>query len=110
MICFWESRRNDTIGGFFLFLFTGAQVLKLPIGILMPLVVLSVNLSLPRPAGVAGTFFYGITAVVLYAISGWFTGWAVGWIFNLVAKRMGGIDAKFVTTLGDALSSFDTGD
>jgi hypothetical protein len=43
-------------------------------------------------------FGYGFAEILAYAISGWVTGAVVVLVFNFVAKRMGGIDAKWLIT------------
>jgi len=40
-----------------------------------------------------------VAAVLSYALTGWITGAVAALCFNAVAKRTGGIDAKYVSTV-----------
>jgi hypothetical protein len=87
------------LGAFFLFEFTDSQSLTLPFGIFGPLFHLNLNFNLPRSTSVLDTFFTGVAAILAYAVTGWITGAAATLCFNPVAKRLGGIDAKYVSTI-----------
>jgi hypothetical protein len=76
-----------------------ADSLTLPFGILAPLVDFSVNLHLPRSSGVFYNIFLCIAAILSFALSGWITGAAGALCFNAIAKEIGGIDAKYVSTV-----------
>jgi hypothetical protein len=87
---------------FLVFVFTNAHSLTVPFGVVAPLVNLNINLNLPRPAGLALGCLYLAATMVCYALTGWITGAFASGCFNLVARLMGGIDARFVSTIDDA--------
>jgi Flp pilus assembly protein protease CpaA len=62
---------------------------------------LNLNLNLPRSGGVFYNIFLAAATVVSYALTGWLTGMALAVFFNFIAKRMGGIDAKYVSVAID---------
>jgi hypothetical protein len=81
------------------FAFGSEQYLSFPLGLVAPLFNLNLNFHLERSSSV----FYGlvmcIASVLSYSVTGWLTGAGAALCFNLVAKRIGGIDAKnFVVT------------
>lgn len=84
------------------FEFSDAPYLTLPFGIVAPLVYLNINLNLPRSDTLAYIFFSGLAEILAYAVTGWITGAAAVLCFNVVAKRMGGVDAKYFTTIDEA--------
>jgi len=86
---------------FFQFAFSDAEYLTMPIGIVAPLIYLNFNLKLQRSTNIVWSLFYCIAEIIAYAISGWITGAAAVICFNLVAKWMGGVDARFVSTIDD---------
>ena len=88
---------------FLMFAFSGDGYITLPIGVIAPLIYLNVNLNLPRSTSMAYIIFIFFAAIISYAVSGWITGAAAVLCFNFVAKRMGGIDAKYVSTTGEDL-------
>ncbi|HEV7218290.1 MAG: hypothetical protein ACHP8A_10325 [Terriglobales bacterium] len=85
--------------GFVLFAFSSADVLTLPFGIVMPLFYLNANFKFERSSDLVYNIFLGLASVLLYALTGWITGAVVTICFNFVAKQVGGIDAKFVSTV-----------
>ena len=87
------------------FAFTDDEYLTLPFGIVAPLFYLNFNLRLPRSTNVAYSLFMGIAAIVAYAITGWITGAAAALSFNFVAKKMGGVEAKYFTTVEEKEST-----
>jgi hypothetical protein len=89
------------LGTFCLFEFTGAPYLNLPFGILAPLIALNLNFNLSRPSSVLSSAFFGVAEILAYALTGWITGTAIAVCFNLVAKAIGGIDAKYVSTFNE---------
>jgi hypothetical protein len=89
------------LGAFCVFEFTGAQYLTLPFGILSPLFHLNLNVNLSRSDSVLSTAFGGVAEIFAYALTGWITGTAFALCFNLVAKATGGVDAKYVSTIGE---------
>ncbi|MGD0799970.1 MAG: hypothetical protein ABR906_01510 [Terracidiphilus sp.] len=91
--------------GFCQFAFSDAEYLTLPIGVVAPLIYLNFNLKLQRSTNIAYNLFLCLAEIIAYAISGWITGAAAALCFNLVAKRMGGIDAKYVSAIDDEMSS-----
>ena len=85
--------------GFLQFAFSGNDHLTLPFGIVAPLVYLNFNLNLPRSTDIAYNIGCFLAYIVSYAITGWITGAAAVIAFNVVAKKTGGIDAKYITTI-----------
>lgn len=85
------------LGSFCLFEFTDAQYLTLPFGVVAPLFNLNVNFNLPRSTSFVYIVFSGFAAVLAYALTGWLTGATAAFCFNVVAKQLGGIDAKYVS-------------
>jgi hypothetical protein len=81
---------------FVLYAFRGDTYLTLPFGVLAPLFNLNVNFNLGRPSGALGNVLLGLASIIAYAVTGWITGAVFVLCFNFIAKRMGGIDAKFV--------------
>jgi hypothetical protein len=86
-------------GAFLFFAASNADSLALPFGVLAPLVYLTANFHLPRSSGVFYNIFLCVAAVLSFALSGWITGVVGALCFNAVAKRTGGIDAKYVSTV-----------
>ena len=91
--------------GFGQFVYSDAQYLTLPLGVVAPLVYLNINLNLPRSTSVGYNLLCCFSEVIAYAISGWITGAAAALCFNFAAKRMGGIDAKYFSTTDDEKST-----
>ena len=89
------------LGAFLLFEFSDTQYLTLPLGIVAPLFHLNVNFNLPRSTSFVLTVLCGIAEILAYAATGWITGAAAAWCFNVVAKLMGGIDAKYVSIVDE---------
>lgn len=85
------------LGYFMIFAIGSSAYLTLPFGVLAPLFYLNLNLNLPRSGGIPYNLFLCVACVVSYAITGGITGAAVAGSFNFVAKKMGGIDAKYFT-------------
>ena len=84
------------VGAFCLSEFTRASQLTLPLGILAPVIHLNFNLNVPRPSGVLSGLLAGAAEILAYAVTGWITGAAAALCFNIVCRRLGGIDAKYV--------------
>jgi hypothetical protein len=80
---------------------SSGEVFTLPVGVLAPLFHLNLNLNLPRSSGVLYNTFLGVAAVLSYALTGWITGAAAALCFNVIAKQVGGIDAKYVSVIND---------
>jgi len=93
-----------SVVGFLQFAFGGNDHLTLPFGIVAPLFYLNFNLNLPRSTDIAYNMGCFLSYIVAYAITGWITGAAAVISFNFVAEKMGGIDAKFITTINDEKS------
>jgi hypothetical protein len=74
-----------------------------PIGIIVPLVYFSINLKIPRSMTASAPIVYLIAAVLAYAVSGCITGLAGTYLFNIIARIMGGIDARFVKVIDEQL-------
>jgi hypothetical protein len=86
---------------FLLFVFGQPKYLSLPLGIVAPFVHLNINLNLARSQSVFYNIFLCFAAVLSYAFTGWLTGAAIALCFNFTAGRMGGIDAKFFSVVGE---------
>jgi ABC-type phosphate/phosphonate transport system permease subunit len=86
------------LSSFLYWLFTDVDSLTLPLGVIAPLLNFSFNFHLPRTANFVLLVIYGLAETATYAISGWVTGAAVALVFNFAARRMGGIDAKYLIT------------
>jgi hypothetical protein len=71
-----------------------AEFLTLPFGILAPLFHLNLNFNLARSGGVFYNILLCTAAVLSYALTGWITGAFAALCFNIIAKLIGGIDAK----------------
>ena len=93
------------LSAFVTYAVSNAQFLILPFGILAPLFHLNLNLNLARSGGVLYNTFLAVAAVLSYALTGWITGAVAAVLFNVVAKQMGGIDAKCVSVTSDELSA-----
>ncbi len=93
------------LSAFLLFRFTSSDYLTLPIGVVAPLIHLNVNLTLPRSDNFIANLILCVSAIVSYGVTGWLTGAAAAMCFNVVAKRMGGIDAKYVSTTAQSEAS-----
>jgi hypothetical protein len=63
----------------------------------MPLFHLNLNFNLARSSGAFYNIFLCAAAVLSYAVTGWITGALTAVCFNVIAKQMGGIDAKYVS-------------
>jgi hypothetical protein len=87
------------IGSFFVFAFTDAPNLTLPIGFDASLLHLNINLNLPRTNSIGFTLLYAVAAPLTFALSGAITGGVGTLCFNLIAKQLGGIPAKFIKTI-----------
>jgi hypothetical protein len=79
-------------------LLTGAKEMTLPVGIVAPLLYLNLNLHLPVPSHFLSGVLSALAACVCYTLSGWLTGAAAVLAFNIVARRMGGIDASVIVS------------
>jgi TM2 domain-containing membrane protein YozV len=85
------------VGAFCLSEFTRASQLTLPFGVVAPVFHLSFNLNVPRPDGVFSGVMAGVAEILAYAVTGWITGAVAALGFNIVCRRLGGIDAKYVS-------------
>ena len=85
---------------FLFFAFSKSEYLTLPFGFVAPpLLYLNQNLKLPRTSSLAYSAFYAVAEVLAYAATGLITGASGVLCLNFVAKKMGGIPARFVTTV-----------
>jgi hypothetical protein len=78
------------------------QTFILPIGILMGVFHLNMNFQFGRSPDLLANAFLCVGAVLSYALSGSITGVALTLCVNFIARKTGGIDAKFVTAAEDA--------
>jgi hypothetical protein len=90
---------------FLQYAFSSMQAFILPIGILMGVFHLNMNFQLERSPDLLANAFLCGGAVLSYALSGWITGVALTLCINFIARKTGGIDAKFVTVAEDAPES-----
>jgi hypothetical protein len=90
---------------FLQYAFSSMQTFILPIGILMGVFHLNMNFQLGRSPDLLANAFLCVGAVLSYALSGWITGVALTLCVNFIARKTGGIDAKFVTVAEDAPAS-----
>jgi hypothetical protein len=90
------------LAAFLQYALSDAQTFILPIGILMGVFHLNINIHLSRSTDLLANSFLGIGAILTYALSGWITGIATSLGFNFVAQKTGGIDAKFAAIDEDA--------
>jgi hypothetical protein len=81
--------------------FSSLQSLVLPIGIIMGIFHLNLNIPVARSPDLLANALLCIAAVFCYGLTGCITGAAVAVCFNFVAQKIGGIDAKFVSLAGD---------
>jgi hypothetical protein len=89
------------LSAFVVYTVSSVQMFTLPIGIIIGIFHMNLNINLPRSADALGNAFLCGGAVLSYALCGWISGLAVGLCFNFVARRTGGIDAKFVSVADD---------
>jgi len=83
------------------------QSFVLPVGILMLIFHLNINIPVRRSADLLANAFLCIGAIFSFALSGWITGAALTLCFNFIADKVGGVNAKFVTVAEDASASPD---
>lgn len=67
-----------------------------PLGVLAPLVYLNLNFTFPRSTEVFGAAIQLACCLFSYCVTGWVTGAAFIICLNFIAKRFGGISARFV--------------
>jgi hypothetical protein len=89
------------------FAFTGADRLTIPFGFIAPLFNLNFNFHLGRTESALWNAFYCLVEVFCYAVSGWITGIIFVSSFNFVAKRTGGIDAKYFEVIEESKLTAD---
>jgi hypothetical protein len=89
------------ICAFITYAFGSSDYLTLPVGVLAPLFRLNLNLNLGRAGGLFYNIFLGVAALLSYALTGWITGGVLATFFNVIARRIGGIDAKFVSVANE---------
>ena len=78
-----------------------APYLTLPFGVVAPVFHLSFNFNVPRPDGVFSGVMAGFAEILAYAVTGWITGAAAALCFNILCRRLGGIDAKYISIAND---------
>lgn len=86
---------------FLVFAFSSFQTFILPVGIILGIFHLNMNFQVARSTDLIANAFLCVGAVLSYALSGWITGAAVTLCFNFIAKKTGGIDARFVSAGND---------
>jgi hypothetical protein len=75
--------------------FGRGQKMILPFGVVAPLFDLNLNIHLERSTGVFHNLFLCIASILLYAATGLLTGALGALCFYLIAKHIGGVDAKY---------------
>ena len=97
------------LAAFLIFALTDAPYLTLPFGQVAPLIHLNLNFNLGRSTSVVYYCFQCVAAVLSYGVTGWLTGAGLALAFNLIARTLGGIEAKYFSTtehpLGGELNS-----
>jgi hypothetical protein len=86
-------------GAFCVFAFGDARYLTLPFGKVGPLFHLNIDFNLARSSNVFYIVFCGVAEILAYALTGWVTGAVMTLCFNLIARQVGGIDVKYVSTV-----------
>ena len=89
------------LGAFIVYAVSSLQAFILPIGIILGIFHLNLNIQLARSPDLLANAFLCVGAVVCYALTGWITGIAFTLCFNFAAQKMGGIDASFVGVAED---------
>ena len=90
---------------FVAFALSSVHTFVLPIGIIMGVFHLNLNIPLARSPDLLANAFLCVLAVLCYGLTGCITGAFVAVCFNFVAEKTGGIDAKFVSVAGDDSAS-----
>jgi len=90
---------------FVVYTMSDVQMFTLPIGIIFGAFNLHFNINVPRSVDPLANALLCGGAVLSNALCGWITGLAVVLCFNFVAKRTGGIDAKFVSVADNSAAS-----
>jgi hypothetical protein len=93
------------LAAFIQYAFSSMQTFILPIGILIGVFHLNVNIHLGRSSDLLANALLCIGAILSFALSGWITGVALTLCFNFIAEKTGGVDAKFVTVAEDSAAS-----
>ena len=75
------------------------ETVTFPFGIVIPMLNLNLNLTMDSTGGIVYRMSLTIIAIACYAITGWLSGAAIILCLNLFAKKIGGIDAKFVSVV-----------
>ena len=88
--------------GFVVYAFSSVKTFLLPIGIVMGVFHLVFNIQLVRSPDLLANAFLCFLAVLCYGVTGCITGGVVALCFNFIAEKTGGIDAKFVSVVGNA--------
>jgi hypothetical protein len=89
------------LASFIVFAFSDTQILFLPIGIVTGIFHLSINIPLARSPDLIANVFLCMGFVFSNALTGFITGLIAAACFNLIAKKTGGIDAKFASVSDD---------
>src|SRR5215467_13025341 len=71
--------------------------ITLPLGILGPPFFLNLNLNFPRPEHFLSGILTTVAACAFFSASGWLTGAAAATAFNIVARRLGGIEVSSIS-------------
>src|SRR5262245_33405889 len=74
----------------------GAKYLTFPFGLVVPGFRLALNLNLGLSANPIIRSLIFLAQIPWYALTGWIGGYLLTISFNVVARYLGGIDAKFV--------------
>jgi hypothetical protein len=80
---------------FLLFILGNSPYILLPVGIVGLIFHLNFNFPLHRSPDLLYNVFLCFAAIAGYALTGWLTGIAAALCFNVTAKKIGGVDAKY---------------
>jgi hypothetical protein len=98
------------LSAFVVWAFTGLQTYYLPLGFVMGLFRVSVNLQFGRSSDLLNNALLCAGSIVSYALTGWITGIVLTLAFNFLAQKTGGIDARFVSARNSESSSPTSGE
>ena len=78
-------------------LLSKAQYIRIPLGVVAPLLYLNINFDLEHPTTFVGGALMIVFGAACYGITGWLTGTFAVLCFNFVAGRMGGVEATSIS-------------
>src|SRR5271155_5107178 len=75
--------------------FTTSDTITLPVGFFLPIFHFNLNLNFARPTSFLTGVLTTLAIVISFVVTGCITGILSTLLFNFIAKRLGGIDAKY---------------